>query len=198
MDQFTINIPIRDVDALDVKNAFADAYGYKETVDLGNGVNYPNPVTKEDFVKECCTGFLLSILKGYMVENAEAIARETATTEAALRAAENTALFDQARIDSLPVNPFTDHPTAENQSVSLSLNDSLIITLSGTDPNGVSLDFEILTQPMNGIVILSGGQATYTPNTDFLGTDLFSFRSFNGTKYSPSAIVNIEVINPGV
>lgn len=198
MDQFTINVPIRDVDAEDVKNAFADAYGYRETIDLGNGVAYPNPVTKEIFVKECCTSFLLSILKGYLVEHAEAIARDTAYSEAALRAAENTVLFDQARLDSLPVNPFTDHPTADNQGVSLSLNDSLIITLSGTDPNGISLDFEILTQPTNGIVVISGGQATYTPNTDYLGVDTFTFRSFNGTKYSPAAIVNIEVVDPGV
>jgi hypothetical protein len=27
---FTINVPIRDVDSADVKNAFASAYGYRE------------------------------------------------------------------------------------------------------------------------------------------------------------------------
>ena len=198
MDQFTINVPIRDVDAEDVKNAFADAYGYRDTIDLGNGVAYPNPVTKEVFVKECCTTFLLSILKGYMVENAEAIARNAASDQATLRAIENTALFDQARLESLPVNPFTNHPTADDQNVTLSLNDSLIITLTGSDPDNVSIDFEIVSNPSNGIIELSGGQATYTPNTDFIGFDSFSFKSFNGTKYSPSAIVNIQVVDPGV
>lgn len=198
MEQFTVNVPVRDVDAEDVRNAFADAYGYRENIDLGDGVLYPNPITKEQFVTQCCTTFLLSILKGYMVENAEAIARETAATEAAVRAAENVALFDEARLAALPVNPFTDHPTADNQTVTLSLNDSLIITLTGTDPNGVSIDFEIVTNPVNGIVELLGGQATYTPNTDFVGVDSFAFKSFNGTKYSPSAIVNIEVVDPGV
>lgn len=198
MEQFTVNVPVRDVDAEDVRNAFADAYGYKDTIDLGNGVLYPNPVTKEQFVTQCCTTFLLSILKGYMVENAEAIARNAATAEAAARAAENVALFDQARLAALPVNPFTNHPTADDQNVTLSLNDSLIITLTGSDPDGVSIDFEIITNPVNGVIELLGGQATYTPNTDFVGTDSFAFRSFNGTKYSPSATVNIEVVNPGV
>lgn len=198
MDQFTINVPIRDVDALDVKNAFADAYGYKETIDVGNGVNYPNPVSKEAFVTECCTGFLLSILKGYMIENAEAIARNQAASEAAIRASENVALFDAARLAALPTDPFSNHPTADNQNVSLSLNDSLIITLTGTDPDGISIDFEIVTSATNGIVEILGGQATYTPNTDYVGFDSFTFKSFNGTKYSPAALVSIEVVDPGV
>ena len=198
MEQFTVNVPIRDVDAEDVRNAFADAYGYKETIDLGNGVSYPNPVTKEQFVTECCTSFLTNLLKGYMIENAEAIARSQAAAEAATRAAENVALFDAARLAALPVDPFTNHPIADNQNVSLSLNDSLIITLSGSDPDNISIDFEVVTNPSNGIVELTGGQATYTPNTDFVGLDSFSFKAFNGTKYSPVAIVNIEVVNPGV
>ena len=198
MEQFTVNVPVRDVDAEDVKNAFADAYGYKATIDLGNGVSYPNPVTKEQFVTECCTSFLTNLLKGYMIENAEAIARSQAAAEAATRAAENVALFDAARLAALPVDPFTNHPIADNQNVSLSLNDSLIITLSGSDPDNISIDFEVVTNPSNGIVELTGGQATYTPNTDFVGLDSFSFKAFNGTKYSPVAIVNIEVVNPGV
>jgi len=198
MEQFTVNVPVRDVDAEDVRNAFADAYGYRENIDLGDGVSYPNPLTKEQFVTQCCTSFLLSILKGYMIENAEAIARTSAAAEAAARAAENVALFDAARLAALPVDPFTNHPTADDQNVTLSLNDSLIITLTGTDPDGVSIDFEIVTNPVNGIVELSGGQATYTPNTDFVGIDSFTFKSFNGTKYSPSSTVNIEVVNPGV
>jgi hypothetical protein len=198
MEQFTVNVPIRDVDAEDVKNAFADAYGYSDIISIGEGVTYPNPVTKEEFVTQCCTSFLLSIFKGYMIENAEAIARNTATEEAASRAAENVALFDAARLSVLPVDPFTNHPTADNQNVTLSLNDSLIITLTGSDPDGISIDFEVVTSPTNGIIELVGGQATYTPNTDFVGFDSFSFKAFNGTKYSPVAIVNIEVVNPGV
>ena len=196
-NNFTVNVPIRDVDAEDVRNAFADAYGYRDAIDLGNGVSYPNPVSKEQFVTECCTSFLLSILKGYMVEHAEDLARIAAEAEAATRAAENVALFDAASLAALPVDPFTNHPTAADQNVTLSLNDSLIVTLEGTDPDGISIDFEIVDNPSNGVVELLGGQATYTPNTDFVGVDLFTFKAFNGTKYSPVATVNIEVVNPG-
>ena len=197
MEQFIVNVPVRDVDAEDVRNAFADAYGYSEIISIGEGVTYPNPVTKEQFVTQCCTTFLLSILKGYIVENAEGIAREIAAGEATTRAAENVALFDAARLAALPVDPFTNHPTADDQNVTLSLNDSLIITLTGSDPDGISIDFEVVSNSSNGIVELVGGQATYTPNTDFVGFDSFSFKAFNGTKYSPAAIINIEVVNPG-
>ena len=79
---FTINVPIRDVDSADVKNAFASAYGYRETIDLGNGILEPNPVSKEQFVTSCCTQFLLSILKAYTVESAEAQARNEAIAAA--------------------------------------------------------------------------------------------------------------------
>ena len=151
MEQFTVNVPVRDVDAEDVKNAFADAYGYKDTIDLGNGVNYPNPVTKEQFVTQCCTGFLLSIFKGYMVENAEAIAVTTASQEASTRAAENVALFDAARLAALPVDPFTNHPTAADQSLSSNLEDGEItITLTGSDPDNLPLTFEIVDSFVNG------------------------------------------------
>ena len=95
---FTINVPIRDVDAQDVKDAFAATYGYRETIDLGNGIMEPNPVTKEQFVKSCCTQFLLTILKSYSIENAELVARNEASTAASQRAQENIALFDNLKI----------------------------------------------------------------------------------------------------
>ena len=68
---YTIQVPIRSLDAQDVKDAFALYYNYKEKVDLGLGVLENNPVTKEDFVTSCCTQFMLNIYKNYMVEKAE-------------------------------------------------------------------------------------------------------------------------------
>ena len=192
MEQFTVNVPVRDVDAEDVKNAFADAYGYKDTIDLGNGVDYPNPVTKEQFVTQCCTGFLLSIFKGYMVENAESIARNAAATEAATRAAENVALFDQARIDALPVNPFTNHPTVEDQSLSSSLEDGEItITLTGSDPDSLPLTFEIVDSFVNGTTSVLDSVVTFEPSA--AGTHTLTFKASNGTKVSPVGIITVTV-----
>ena len=192
MEQFTVNVPVRDVDAEDVKNAFADAYGYRETIDVGDGVSYPNPLTKEQFVTQCCTTFLLSILKGYMIEHAEEIARNTATAEAAIRAAENVALFDAARLAALPVDPFTNHPIVENQNLNFLLQDgSLTITLSGSDPESLPLTFEIIDNFINGTVDFSNDTVVFTPNSS--GIYSLTYKAFNGTKYSNMGTIFVNV-----
>ena len=192
MEQFTVNVPVRDVDAEDVKNAFADAYGYKDTIDLGNGVDYPNPVTKEQFVTQCCTGFLLSIFKGYMVENAEAIAVSAASQEASTRAAENVALFDAARLAALPVDPFTNHPTAVDQTLNFYLEDGeLTITLAGSDPDSLPLTFEIVENFATGTSQLLDNVISYVP--EFTGQQILTFKVFNGTKYSPLGTITVNV-----
>jgi hypothetical protein len=192
MDQFTVNVPVRDVDAEDVKNAFADAYGYKDTIDVGDGVSYPNPLTKEQFVTQCCTSFLLSILKGYMVENAEAIARTAAAAEAASRAAENVALFDAARLAALPVDPFANHPTVEDQSLSSNLEDGEItINLTGSDPDSLPLTFEIVDSFANGTTSVLDNVVTFEPSA--VGIHTLTFKASNGTKVSPVGTITATV-----
>ena len=192
---FTINVPIRDVDAQDVKDAFASTYGYRETIDLGNGIMEPNPVTKEQFVKSCCTQFLLTILKSYSIENAELVARNEASTAASLRAQENIALFDAARIEALPVNPFENYPTVEETTASISKGDNAVVNLVASDPDNLPLTFEVVNQPSNGTVLISDSELLYTPDVNFSGQAVISIKAFNGTKYSPPVNVVIDVVS---
>ena len=192
---FTINVPIRDVDAQDVKDAFAATYGYRETIDLGNGIMEPNPVTKEQFVKSCCTQFLLTILKSYSIENAELVARNEASSAASQRAQENIALFDAARIEALPVNPFENYPTVEETTASISKGDNAVINLVASDPDNLPLTFEVVNQPSNGTVLISDSELLYTPDVNFSGQAVISIKAFNGTKYSPPANVVIDVVS---
>ena len=193
MEQFTVNVPVRDVDAEDVKNAFADAYGYRDTIDVGNGVSYPNPLTKEEFVTQCCTSFLLSILKGYMVEHAEELARSTATSEAAARAAENVALFDEARLAGLPINPFTNHPTVSDQEISSVLEEGeVVITLTGTDPDSLPLTYEVVDNFTTGSTVITDNVITHTP--EYVGSQTLTYKVFNGEKYSPLGNITVVVV----
>ena len=80
MAAFTINIPIRTLDADDVKNAFASSYGYEDTVAIG-GVTVPNPITKEEFVKQKCINFMLDITRAYLIKVEEISAREAKEVE---------------------------------------------------------------------------------------------------------------------
>lgn len=192
---FTINVPIRDVDSADVKNAFASAYGYRETIDLGNGILEPNPVSKEQFVTSCCTQFLLSILKAYTVESAEAQARNEAIAAATERAQENISLFDIARIESLPVNPFENFPTLTETSASITKGDVAEIQLLGIDPDNLPLTYEVINQPSNGTVLISGDELVYTPESSFHGQVIIGVKAFNGTKYSQITNIIVDVIS---
>ncbi len=70
-------------------------------------------------------------------------------------------------------------------------------TLSGSDPEGDSLTFEIVRGPENGLVRLldaSGGQYCYTPLNGILGEDSFTYtvRDYYGN-YSGEVTVSVEV-----
>ena len=100
MAAFTINIPIRTLDANDVKNAFASSYGYEDTVAIG-GVTVLNPITREEFVKQKCINFMLDITRAYLIKVEEISAREAAQQAADDRATDVTQWFDGRRLESI-------------------------------------------------------------------------------------------------
>jgi hypothetical protein len=71
------------------------------------------------------------------------------------------------------------------------------VTLTGSDPQGLSLTFEIQNNNVtNGTLsALSGNQITFTPNVpNYNGSaGSFTYRSFNGTIYSEPATVTINI-----
>jgi len=71
--------------------------------------------------------------------------------------------------------------------------DSAEITLVATDADGDSLTYAISTQPASGTATISGNVVSYTPNTDFSGTDSFAFTANDGTVNSAPAIIDLTV-----
>jgi hypothetical protein len=192
---YTIQVPIRSLDAQDVKDAFAFYYNYQEKVNLGLGVLENNPVTKEDFVTSCCTQFMLNIYKNYMVEKAEADAKNLAVDQANVRAEEVTVWFDTLRSESYPVNPYTDYPTATSGlAFTTNMVTAMDITLEGTDPNNLPLSYEVVESPYF-ITSINESVVSLTPNVDFYGNTVMSFRATNGTKFSPPYHHEIHVID---
>jgi len=97
---------------------------------------------------------------------------------------------------NITVTPVNDLPVANSQSVSTSEDTALPITLTGSDADGSLLTFVLVTGPANGA--LSGfntntGALTYTPNTNYNGSDSFTFRVSDGTNTSAVATVSITV-----
>jgi len=85
-------------------------------------------------------------------------------------------------------------PIATEQNMTVKENtENNPITLKGTDEDGDTLTYKIVTQPKHGTVKLSGKVATYTPTANYFGTDSFDFKVNDGKVDSQSAKVSITV-----
>jgi hypothetical protein len=84
-------------------------------------------------------------------------------------------------------------PTASAQSVTGNEDAAQTITLAGSDADGDALTYALATNPSNGTLTLSGNVVTYTPNTNYNGSDNFTFTVFDGELTSSAATVNISI-----
>ncbi len=86
-------------------------------------------------------------------------------------------------------------PTANDQTVSVSKNSSVLITLTGSDPNGETLSYFVETAPSKGTLSGETSEITYTPNLGVVDeTDSFQFRVMDSIGQSSShATVTISI-----
>ncbi|MBB17585.1 hypothetical protein CMK22_20150, partial [Candidatus Poribacteria bacterium] len=101
---------------------------------------------------------------------------------------------------TITINPINDAPVAKNLAVSTKINTSTSISLSATDLDTDNLTYQVTSQPNHGRLLGAPPILTlaYTPNTDYSGTDSFTFKANDGSKDSNIAIVNIKVNTPPV
>ena len=69
------------------------------------------------------------------------------------------------------------------------------IYLSANDPEEDALTFSIVDMPVNGNLTIDGAVVLYTPNTDFNGTDSFTFIANDG-EYDSNIATVMLTINP--
>ena len=88
-------------------------------------------------------------------------------------------------------------PTATPISVTGSEDISQTITLVGNDSDGDDLTYALASNPSNGTASLSGSEVTYTPNTNFNGSDNFTFTvSDEEFTSSPSTVdITLAAVN---
>jgi gliding motility-associated-like protein len=90
---------------------------------------------------------------------------------------------------SITVTPVNHAPIADNQSDNYTMNTALPITLTGSDPDGNSISFMIVSNPSNGTLTGTAPNVTYTPNNGFTGSDSFTFQVSDGSLLSNIATV---------
>jgi outer membrane protein OmpA-like peptidoglycan-associated protein len=86
-------------------------------------------------------------------------------------------------------------PVAVNDAISARRNVPTVIPVLGndTDADGDALAVTAVTQGTNGTVTFTATGVTYTPRTDFLGTDTFSYTISDGKGGTSTATVTVTV-----
>jgi F5/8 type C domain/Bacterial Ig domain/Calcineurin-like phosphoesterase len=101
---------------------------------------------------------------------------------------------NNAILDSFSITKGNTAPVANNQAVTTTKNTAKAITLTATDADNDPLTYSIVTPPAHGTITAgTGASRTYTPNTNYVGPDSFTFKANDGTADSNTATVSITV-----
>ena len=84
-------------------------------------------------------------------------------------------------------------PVATPQSITLAENSPININLTGSDSQGRTLTFTLLTLPAHGTASGTPPSVTYRPATNFFGSDAFTFKVNNGITDSSPANVSLTI-----
>ncbi len=98
-------------------------------------------------------------------------------------------------IVTLTIQAVNDAPTATPQTLAMNKNTSLVVTLSGSDIDSTTLRYFIVDNPAHGTLTGTEPNVTYTPATNFTGTDTFTFRANDYELDSVPGTITINV-NP--
>ena len=77
---------------------------------------------------------------------------------------------------AITISASNDAPVAETVSATTDEDSVVSITLTGSDIDGDALTYSVVSQPTNGSLSGVAPNLTYTPNTNFNGTDAFTFK----------------------
>ncbi|HHL31971.1 MAG TPA: tandem-95 repeat protein, partial [Oceanospirillales bacterium] len=91
------------------------------------------------------------------------------------------------------VTPINTASVANSQSLIMTEDNSLSIPLTASDSDNDPLLYTVLTQPTNGTLTGIAPNLIYQPNTNFNGTDAFTFIANDGTLDSNIASIDISI-----
>ncbi len=103
------------------------------------------------------------------------------------------------KIFAITVTDVNDAPTATGDNYSTNEDTMLTVAAPGvigndSDPEGSALSAVLVASAANGAVVLNAdGSFTYSPNTNWSGTDSFTYQASDGTLHSTVATVSIVV-----
>jgi hypothetical protein len=97
---------------------------------------------------------------------------------------------------AMTVTPVNDAPTADDQAVETEQDTSIDITLTGSDPEGDTLGFTVLSGPAHGALSGTTPGLTYAPDPGYTGDDSFTFEVADGNGGTDTGTVTISITPP--
>ena len=94
---------------------------------------------------------------------------------------------------TINVTNVNDAPVANDQLVTTPEDIAVQFMLVGNDADEQTLTYTVTTVPNNGMLVVNNNQLTYTPNTDYFGTDTLTFMVSDGELDSNIGTVTINV-----
>lgn len=98
---------------------------------------------------------------------------------------------------SITVGATNDMPTANDQSVTTEEYTAKAIILTGTDIDGDSLTYSVVTGPSHGMLTGTAPNLAYKPDANYSGSDSFTFTTNDGKADSSPATILITVNRMG-
>ncbi|MEO0934110.1 MAG: Ig-like domain-containing protein, partial [Cyanobacteria bacterium J06641_2] len=98
--------------------------------------------------------------------------------------------------DYSPPVPTNTFPVANNDTFSISentANNQLNVLANDSDSDGDTLAVSIGNLPANGTLNISQNNLFYTPNSDFIGTDTFTYQIDDGNGGTDTATVSVNI-----
>jgi hypothetical protein len=89
-------------------------------------------------------------------------------------------------------------PAAKSQMISTFENTAKALRLNATDLDADPLTFSVTAGPYHGVVTGTAPNLTYTPASNYHGTDAFNFTASDGRNTSPSTIILVNLIDNSV
>ena len=84
-------------------------------------------------------------------------------------------------------------PVANSFNVQTEEDTPALVTLSASDADGDALQYTVVTPPSKGQLTGTAPELTYAPNSDFNGTDAFTYTATDGQATSGQATITIDV-----
>lgn len=96
---------------------------------------------------------------------------------------------------TVSITVFNEEPTGVNDTVTADANadNTFDVVANDTDPDGDTLTLTAVSEPTNGVAVITDNAVVYTPTTNYVGADSFTYTATDGVyEYTADVAVTVQ------